>query len=696
MIFWDNIKFGVSIMNFLMQLLTYSDNGAHHVIQDRQSNYSNRIGNDTTMVSEKNIAVNSTQRPTIITGPEKSKATPDTGPAIVYDIDFEDPWEYKLKPHGKPLVQEVHSNHILPEVSKRMSKSSDAIVLDEEMKQVLRNPEKHVGDSVRSKVSCTTCKIGINLLQFEVHKRTPLDQLKEKFVNICVGFKIEIESVCTGIFEVFAPDLLPAMNMTKIGAPEICSLVLGETCGDIPNPSHEWSIELPANKKPPLKTVDIPKNGVSVFKVLQISDTHFDPDYEPNTPANCQEPLCCRSYSTEPLEEEIEVSGKWGSYPKCDTPRIFLEKMLQSIAEDHKDLDYIIWTGDLPPHDIWNQTKRDNLENIKYTVKLMFETFPNIPIFPALGNHESAPAGSFPPPWVPLEERSIKWLYDEIQAEWQKWLPEEVISSVVHGGFYSVLLRPGFRIVSINTNYCHSYGWWLFVNSTDPASELRWLIYQLQEAEDNAEKVHIIGHIPPGQSDCFKVWSRNFYTIINRYESTVTAQFYGHTHQDEFEVFYDEENPKRPTNIAFIGPSVTTFENNNPGYRIYYVDGDHNETTREVIDHETYYFDLEKANEEAKAGENTPEGLEWKRLYSARSAYGLQSLRPQEWSDLIDKMVVDEPLFDLFYKYYYRDSPTRPKCDDSQCKLQILCDLKSAKSQERHNQCAELEDLLRF
>jgi len=36
-----------------------------------------------------------------------------------------------------------------------------------------------------------------------------------------------------------------------------------------------------------------------------------------------------------------------------------------------------------------------------------------------------------------------------------------------------------------------------------------------------------------------KVWSRNFYKIISRYESTVTAQFYGHTHYDEFEMFYD-------------------------------------------------------------------------------------------------------------------------------------------------------------
>lgn len=65
-------------------------------------------------------------------------------------------------------------------------------------------------------------------------------------------------------------------------------------------------------------------------------------------------------------------------------------------------------------------------------------------------------------------------------------------------------------------NYCNNKNWWLLINSTDPVSELQWLVYELQGAEINGEKVHIIGHIPPGHSDCLKVWSRNYYHIINR------------------------------------------------------------------------------------------------------------------------------------------------------------------------------------
>lgn len=157
-------------------------------------------------------------------------------------------------------------------------------------------------------------------------------------------------------------------------------------------------------------------------------------------------------------------------------------------------------------------------------------------------------------------------------------------------------------------NYCNNKNWWLLINSTDPVSELQWLVYELQGAEINGEKVHIIGHIPPGHSDCLKIWSRNYYHIINRlvialqliisgsgahpltaisfsvalfsYESTITAQFFGHTHYDEFQMFYDTSDLGRALSIAYVGPSVSPYYDLNPGYRIYYVDGDHPKTTR--------------------------------------------------------------------------------------------------------------------
>lgn len=40
----------------------------------------------------------------------------------------------------------------------------------------------------------------------------------------------------------------------------------------------------------------------------------------------------------------------------------------------------------------------------------------------------------------------------------------------------------------------------------------------------------------------------------------------------------------------------------------------------------------------------------WYKLYSARAAYQMPSLLPQEWDILINKVAQDGPLFDTYYK----------------------------------------------
>lgn len=65
--------------------------------------------------------------------------------------------------------------------------------------------------------------------------------------------------------------------------------------------------------------------------------------------------------------------------------------MFRTFSYKQQDIDFIIWTGDLPPHDVWNQTRNDNLYVLRETVRQLTFYFPNARIFPALGNHESSP-----------------------------------------------------------------------------------------------------------------------------------------------------------------------------------------------------------------------------------------------------------------------------------------------------------------
>jgi len=45
------------------------------------------------------------------------------------------------------------------------------------------------------------------------------------------------------------------------------------------------------------------------------------------------------------------------------------------------------------------------------------------------------------------------------------------------------MIRPGLRVVSLNTNYCSDDSWWLLVgdNSVDPEKQLAWFADVMQQ-----------------------------------------------------------------------------------------------------------------------------------------------------------------------------------------------------------------------
>lgn len=538
--------------------------------------------------------------------------------------------------------------------------------------------------SFMSATSCTACKMGVQLVQSYIESGKTTPEMIRDATQLCKLDYVHTPRVCIGIVHLMAEEILYVIRKLDMTPDEICGFVIGDICGVPFSKEHQWRVAFPPIPKPSVQQPTLPIEGAPTLKVLHLSDTHYDPDYEAGTNNNCGDPLCCRRTSGKPKSRK-DRAGYWGDYGKCDTPRRLIESMNENIAYLHPDIDYIIWTGDLPPHDVWNQTKEGNLHVIRETVKQLLDYFPYTPIFPALGNHESSPVNSFAPPYV-AGDYGVEYLYNELDRHWQKWLPQDTSNTVRKGGFYSVLVRPNFRIISMNMNYCNNKNWWLLLNSTDPGQELQWLIYELQGAELRGEKVHIIGHIPPGHPDCLKVWSHNYYTIINRYESTITAQFFGHTHFDEYQLFYDEYQRHRVTNIAYIGPSVGSYYSLNPGYRIYTIEGDYEGSRKMVTDHETWVMNLDEANRLGSRGYPR-----WYQMYSAKRAYNMESLLPQEWDRLIYRMMLDDDLFKKYHRFYWKNSPVREECN-AECKKRMLCDLKSGRSNDRKKTCANIKE----
>ena len=122
---------------------------------------------------------------------------------------------------------------------------------------------------------------------------------------------------------------------------------------------------------------------------------------------------------------------------------------------------------------------------------MLKQIFPNKTFYSAVGNHEtgivlleihlvassfasSAPCNLYPTPNIKTE--NISWLYETLADSWIKLgLPEETRDSIQQGAFYTTLIRPGLRLISLNMNYCSRENFWLLINATDPLGQLQWV-----------------------------------------------------------------------------------------------------------------------------------------------------------------------------------------------------------------------------
>ncbi|XP_071608797.1 sphingomyelin phosphodiesterase [Heliangelus exortis] len=380
-----------------------------------------------------------------------------------------------------------------------------------------------------------------------------------------------------------------------------------------------------------------------------------------------------RATSATSATNDTGRAGFWGSYGKCDLPLHTLEGLLTHLAPNLSSFSAVYWTGDIPAHDVWQQSRQDQLRALQTVTRLLRNHLGPLRVFPAVGNHEATPVNAFPPPSV-RGNHSISWLYRAMAQEWGGWLPPDALQTLRAGGFYTALVRPGLRVVSLNMNFCSRANFWLLINATDPAGQLRWFGGVLAAAERAGEKVHVIGHIPPGH--CLSAWSRNYHRILSRFQGTISGQFFGHTHRDEFELFYSDPPPFRPIAVAFLAPSVTTYIGLNPGFRVYEVDGSYPGSSRAVLDHWTFILNLSRANGDTPGDTPSPP---WTLLYRARESYGLSGTTPAHWDHLVRRLQEDPELFQRFWFHLHKGHPPSKPCGGV-CRTALLCALRSGRA----------------
>lgn len=139
------------------------------------------------------------------------------------------------------------------------------------------------------------------------------------------------------------------------------------------------------------------------MRVLHLADIHVDREYAVGSEAECSNEegfiyaFCCRDYPPGKSASKDTINTpapKWGIAANCDIPYITFEESMKFISE-HETLDYIIITGDLEPHAIWDYTQESTTANIVNITNTLLKYFPNIPVFQAIGNHEGVPMDAY-------------------------------------------------------------------------------------------------------------------------------------------------------------------------------------------------------------------------------------------------------------------------------------------------------------
>ncbi|KAK2702980.1 hypothetical protein QYM36_018436 [Artemia franciscana] len=246
-------------------------------------------------------------------------------------------------------------------------------------------------------------------------KNATEEQIVDGIVGICLNLNMYSEKVCRGVVTEAVPDFIHMFQNIRIDRENVCALFMiisrtgfvrfkvtylkkyrkdpvadYEYCniGDITK--LEWSLTPPETPKPPVEVLPPRQPDAPTLKVLHISDFHWDPEYLSGSNAVCGDPLCCRASSGEPADESA-VAGYWGDYRDCDLPLWTLRNSLEHVGATHPDIDFIVWTGDLPPHDVWETNETEHTNIIQDMTNLLVEFFPSTPVYGAIGNHESHP-----------------------------------------------------------------------------------------------------------------------------------------------------------------------------------------------------------------------------------------------------------------------------------------------------------------
>lgn len=194
----------------------------------------------------------------------------------------------------------------------------------------------------------------------------------------------------------------------------------------------------------------------------------------------------------------------------CDSPMSLFESMLSAMKAINPNPSFIIYTGDSVPHWLdYTSVEFYTVEMVKSGIttvlNLTAAAFPGVPIYPALGNHVRFREGEGERVYCSAESHCVflqdNWLSDQLPppaiaapwlsflaAQWSPWLPAAALQTVQAGGYYTMLIEQGLRLISWNSIYCDKINIWAALNHSDHGGQFVWLNQTLLAARQAGEK----------------------------------------------------------------------------------------------------------------------------------------------------------------------------------------------------------------
>ncbi|GMF32029.1 unnamed protein product [Phytophthora lilii] len=234
-------------------------------------------------------------------------------------------------------------------------------------------------------------------------------------------------------------------------------------------------------------------------------------------------------------------------------------------------------------------------------------------------------------------------------------------------GYLSYLMNEKLTMITLNT-VPHLPD---TSDQPDPFGQFAWLDRILGELQDAGKFAYIAGHIAPivdsygGNPQWHIKYIVKYKEIVGKYADVIKAQFFGHVHSVEFRVpvaSLDGNDDSFQLLPMYITGSISPLFGNNPSFMVWEYDTE----TYEVLDYAVYASYI---------ADSDPQ-LDWKLLFKASEAYGLNSLSLGELSAFVQRAEQNVSLIEDYYWNMKARSPNARPCKDAVCHAKTLCTLK--------------------